>query len=841
MVRNFRSGWLGTLIAAALCVLFAAAPARAQGTSGQLPDPMSSKELTKFLRIYVQPTPEQTASIEKLHDAYLERFRQLRESDIEKFMAKTKTMQGSMPSKSQLDEFLKGYDRINKQIGEIDNSFFDALTALMGEARSQQVLRARDARTRAKARTGMVGGASAMYPTVDLAELTLELGLAAPELDAVQPALVAYEQRLTAVFKELGLLSIRMIRDMFEALEKTGFGGMSQEEMMADPERMQELMTAIQEVIAKAGERVQAKFKELGEFNLQTLGSLGPQLPESSRRELRNKFVRRAYPEIPDTSSGMESIFRRALRVQDQSLQNKEALRGAQAQWQLADDAMLDPMVSAAEEARAGRSLMDFSRGSSPAQDKLEGLATKRQELAISTLKVITPLASGERLKALIAKKIEAQESPGQFLDSLGEEDPSDPDAPESSVSVRASPIAPPRNFGGHSSVAAPMDVLVTTCIADQLSLKEDTLPLLQVMHTDYTRKWASDVQPLSEHVSTAESRLSSGKEDARTQKSLRDAYYDARTAVQSKITELDAEFFSDLGHALGESSAGVLQLAMLERLMERHVDRSQIITFTAIPQANVNFATVLSSTTLSPDDRAKVVAALTPLLPPLIQRYTQAPLQAIQMERQQAEWGSTMSSLRSEGQMDPAANQRLSEEYGARELARAKAQAERKAATDAAWAAALAVLPEPQRAQLKLAYDTSAYPSIFKDPRSAVPLLERARKLPDLSADQQAQLQALMDTYHSKHLQFCRSMVDVQISIPQPTDSAAMQEYWQRQMESANAAEKIRFDRDEQSQRAVSQLRRILTQAQAKGLPGLGSYDQTATQKTTLTPGVEE
>jgi hypothetical protein len=49
-------------------LLLAARPAAAQGTSGQLPDPIATVELNRLLSLYVKPDDSQRATIESLHD-----------------------------------------------------------------------------------------------------------------------------------------------------------------------------------------------------------------------------------------------------------------------------------------------------------------------------------------------------------------------------------------------------------------------------------------------------------------------------------------------------------------------------------------------------------------------------------------------------------------------------------------------------------------------------------------------------------------------------------------------------------------------------------------------------
>lgn len=221
-----------------LLAAWAGQAAHAQGTYGQLPDPISGPEVARLLRNYVHPTKEQAESIEALHDSYKERFRTLREGDIEKFLAKMRTMQGGMmPSKEQMDDFMKGYERTLKQIEDVDDSFFEAMAALMGADRSSGVRRAQDARTRTRCASGMMSGMAAGATIVDLSSVVLDSGLDAQALAPLDAELVAYEQKATQQMKELNQVGQRAVRDMIDEMQKAGLGEMSSEDMASDPRR----------------------------------------------------------------------------------------------------------------------------------------------------------------------------------------------------------------------------------------------------------------------------------------------------------------------------------------------------------------------------------------------------------------------------------------------------------------------------------------------------------------------------------------------------------------------------------------------------------------------------
>ena len=183
---------------------------------------------------------------------------------------------------------------------------------------------------------------------------------------------------------------------------------------------------------------------------------------------------------------------------------------------------------------------------------------------------------------------------------------------------------------------------------------------------------------------------------------------------------------------------------------------------------------------------------------------------------------------------------QKLGMEMLAIQARQTELKTKRTAVVRAAWASAIAPIGEKQQASLQLAFDEHAYPSIFKDSRSASPFIEKALSLNDLSDDQRKQLQSLCETSRAEHVDFCRKMLPKKAAGPPPAQGEEMKQYWQEQTQVANAREKIRFERDEHSQRAISAIRRILNESQVNQINGLADYEKSATKKNQSPFGIE-
>ena len=814
---------------------------------------MSAVELSQLMNLYVHPTKEQGVAIEGLHDGYRERFRLLRENEIEHFLTKTKAMQGGMPKKEQIEEFTKSYDRVNKQIAEVDDSFFDGVVTLMGEERRISVQRARDTRSRTRSNGGMLRGLMSQYPSVDLSAIALEMGLTPEELATIDPMLAIYEQNLTASIKDLGVASTRMMRDMFDELEKAGFGEVSQEDMMKDPEKMKQMMETTQSAMAKAGERMKAKSRKLSEFNNKTCQALAGQLTGDSKRKLRALYLAKAYPELSSDPSGANVLFKRALRLKKLDDAAREQIRAAYLQWQAADDAFVEQSIKEIDESRASHKWMDFTGNGDNAKKMAERMK-QRKEIATKALKSVSPLVGNPHLQFMFenSNEIGGQEITDESLDIIEDGDDASTGEESSGINARAADAEDP-SFEQETVITnrGPMGESAIDLIATQLALDDSGKALLKTMHQDYMKKWDEEIRTEQSRVDDLNSgrwaRAAKNSDDMNVDETKQTAYFNGRKALLQKSTEVDEAFLNELISVLGEKSTPVLQMAKLERVLERLESNKGMFggfdSFMGASESLVNIVTVLNSAKLSPEEQAKVREALAMKIDPLIKDQLTLLSQSIDQDREMEEMGMRSAakfSGQNEEKPDMVEMQKLGMETMAIQARQTELKTKRTAAVRAAWATAIAPLGEKQQASLQLAFDEHAYPSIFKDSRSASPFIEKALALHDLSDDQRKQLQSLSETSRAEHVDFCRKMLPKKAAGPPPAQAEEMQQYWQEQMQVANAREKIRFERDEHSQRAISAIRRILNESQVNQINGLANYEKSATKKNQSPFGIE-
>jgi hypothetical protein len=170
--------------------------------------------------------------------------------------------------------------------------------------------------------------------------------------------------------------------------------------------------------------------------------------------------------------------------------------------------------------------------------------------------------------------------------------------------------------------------------------------------------------------------------------------------------------------------------------------------------------------------------------------------------------------------QADPEAMKRRMDLYGQIDRARTALVASSVAGRDAVEAA----IPAELRGAFRAAWNARAAPGSQRDPKDALPAIDRARGLDDLSDRQHAQLDALRTDHAALHAAACNSIAELQVA--QTLRDAAAGEAdgtFETLFDSSRLLEDARFERTELNARSLRRLRSMLTPDQVKRIPALG------------------
>jgi len=296
------------LLAFVAALVLAPAPAAHAQASQAVASPLTTKRLERLLKVYVAPTDEEASAIDRLHEAYLTKFRAELDPEIQ---AVGRSMGGGMPSQQEFEKFLRDLDRLQAKISEADGAFFDSAADLIAEERRPGMQRIREARERQRHLSGftrmgpmMFGGGGTF---VDLADLLArdEVARQVPEASRVQfdAILRTQEQRLLAQSRnysqEIRKAFDSMYAIMSEAQESAGEpleGGDAGDAaaqaaaMKAQMERMQRMMQRMKE-LGKEANRVAGLNADA---NRAAVRQFAPVLPELAYHKLRGDLARRA-------------------------------------------------------------------------------------------------------------------------------------------------------------------------------------------------------------------------------------------------------------------------------------------------------------------------------------------------------------------------------------------------------------------------------------------------------------------------------------------------------------------------------------------------------------------
>ena len=207
-----------------LTLLLSCSLAFGQMSEQMVGGPISTRRFERLLRAYVQPTEGESAALDRLHEAYLDRFRA--EIDPE-LAALLKGFSEGAPSLQEFRRLMRETERLRARIAEADRALFDGAAELLSEDKRASLARVRGARDRARSLGGLTGMSSAIFAGgggafVDLADLLArDRVLRAvpadmrPRFDALA---VAQEARLLAQAQRLDRTSTKAFDGYYEAM-----------------------------------------------------------------------------------------------------------------------------------------------------------------------------------------------------------------------------------------------------------------------------------------------------------------------------------------------------------------------------------------------------------------------------------------------------------------------------------------------------------------------------------------------------------------------------------------------------------------------------------------------
>ncbi len=834
-------------------------PAFAQRSTQMVGGPLTTKRFERLLRAYVQPTTAEATALDRLHEAYLERFRAELDPELENL---GKSMAGGMPTLQEFRKFMRELERLQARIGDADAALFASCAELIAEERRAGLSRVRDARERQRALGGLTGMSSMMFggggSFVDLADLATRdrvLGAVPADMRARFDAfLAAQEARLLVQARSYDKASTKALEGYFEAMVAMQGGGSAGSDAGAntDGEGQTEEVSG-EAAAATARDKMQRRMKQEMERQMELMRNAGTEprkvvaanfaanrsalteltgvLPQSVLDELRVEVANRAVGvmglammdngSFGGSSASPAVVAARMRRDGELDAESVAQSRAIVATWRHEHAAAVEEAAEAVlANSGAGAGMMPRFEGGAGAPDE----ATTRLEEKLAKARAAIEGADQKAFRALSAL------GGGRGLTYLaafaGEDGAEKFQAKEwkpADAAAIADPAADPNNeqYTGRASAyrgfaegnAMPQAPTVREIMADLALVgvgadSADTIESVVAAWNDGV--FATKIAPLSaQAVELSRNLWVRDAETGYARKTENAAAYQQLTRrIADEYLAAEEVLFADLAAALGLAADGPELTALrLERAEALSAENSPFEAGTrrvATPLRTVARAGLAPETARTLF--AESIDAWRALVASVAERTTARRNAQGEIERLQ-------DAAVAPGADGAAIAEKTGRAWSAlTALAKADGQVMRATLDEAA-----AKLDDASAAKLRLAARQLAYPELHRPADSASELLARALAVKGASDDQTARLEALKAEYDAVFESLTVRMIAERERASETGDAG-----WQEEMRRSEAIEKIRFQRDERTAKARSEARRILGDALASTVRGL-------------------
>ena len=847
-------------------LLFGTASVYAQGTMGQVADPMNSKQLAKYLKRYVNPTFDQWIVIEDIHSDYLEEFSALRDGPITDFLEEARALSssGGVPDMESVKKYLASQERVNDRIRRLDEQCFNSMVAVLQADQIAGLQRARLARKRARFRSGMV--TQSLGPMGgDLWEVLEEVDFDKGEMTVLLARLRPYEESATRISKKQNEAAGSILLRIVEELEARGFADIDlSDPANQNPEVMRNQMAAVQAGYKNAMEESGEASADLRSLNYRTLRGLTNVGDPWKVLEVKRKWINGAgfgmrYGRPNPLAISEEGATEEWTSFEGlaKALHEKEELLG-----DLRDS--VNELIQAyviEEHTRTDRVLKIISEF----DPMMEALAQAEQLFAetdpeadgelsleeqVAEIEEARQKAGRERSRQLFAL-IEEQGSPQlkdqikdpRFLVRAHEFDTFDADQLESLDSYTLDSYAEEELDSGDSVeyvttgtqvesrdwISDAMNISIIGKIQQRAGDEVWVQAVLESLHEEYLDDWKSQVVPLQTQLREATSSIYTQESENETGVGFNDVafkkQYQLRRQLLNTTANVDERFFDNLLLAMPDESADAMTVLRAERAMERSLGggASGLSPFPGLSNAHyANPIKVLNEMDLGTEHRLKVDKAILSLQKSLIDSQQALQVMASEIERSVVESQKSFYESSDEMSQDEAANF-MTEYQRIRRESLEKIEpfeTEVRKHREALMRLVAESVSEEVNQQFIEAYRIASHPSIYRDVNSAKPAMEGALRIADLSPSQEEQIQELLAEYEQDWLQRSHRMAEAEAEYG---DGDFMTPEGQQAFMAANMKmERARFDRDELAARKLRQLARILRADQRRYIHAL-------------------
>jgi len=775
-------------------------------------DPINTKTLVQYAD-RLELSLDQRLALEPMHDAYLDRFRRLRDKDMQAFQDHLLDIamtfmrnRFAIPERSELELVIQEHQQVESKIAVADRSLFNEIESILDEQQHVKLQRVRKQRRIDAFRTIVlaVGREFNSGARADLVTFVEGLDLSAEETALADPVLITYESALLKRARALNSVIKAATVDILDTVDELGLRDMAPEEMMRLGED-QEFQLTIQTKFDEVSVSFQEAVHDISDLNLKTAREIMKLLTTDNTAELRDRYYKSAYRAVYRSPGAYRRQYSEAAKIESITGELAEQIRIQCDEFVRQDDRLIDDLVDALQDSREYRSMAILNdEGADPFETKLTELKDRRTahlQRADTTLEALL----GPELFAQIAdqtsprKKVAPKEQV-VIVDPSGRPERVLPDTELlSDLQSHADQQAKDRRLP-HPISAGEFKRFTRL---SGIGVRDNAV--VDLLYQDYREKFDETLYlPL-----TVEN-----ESEANAPKAEEDGQLDQRLA---QLQSLDERFFEDVAimAANDHQSRLVHHLRLLRHRAVYYEIARGYSTFRGDTRGAVDLVRLVYDAEL---DEPALVA-----LEPILESYESeaAPPVRARVEVARALDRITRAAQRAtESQAAPRVIQALKEKQ---QQQRARLFANRSGLTsinEDHLTRILPLLPAKHAVPLRFAYYQQAYPDIYRESREIEKTVASILKLPDLSDDQRYQIDAIEQKFRSRFMEISDEGIALQREQRDESGNASFRMPSRRMIERELQRERLKFDRDEICARAMMHLRRALSKAQAEYIP---------------------
>ncbi len=843
----------------ALAVLLPAAKTQAQGTSGILPDPIATSDLDLYAAL-LNLSAQQRQAIDPMHTQYLEQFATFRENEVGDFLEDTRNLRQSLMNPdggTDISKTTRDHKRLTGRIESMDAQLFNQIQTVLSDEQLTELPRIRMVRKRQRYSTDATRFVTAMNPSVrvDLFAMINELELPAADAQAIDVPLRRYETQLTNNLQALHGATSGMFERISKAVQES-VGTVDQ----SDPEQMRAMFTAFRTAWEQANVEVSEVAVKVSTLNRNTFENMTPLMTDAGRRTLQRNFYRRAYSTGFRNSGAADRRFDAALELTELTDETRSAIQQLRTNFESRHRTIASQLMDAIDEQRAqrGGQRFNFRRAnneSDPGREKLDGLRDRLSALEDETLEQLNALLSAEDIAAIATESAHEQggQATGEFVivgaTSTGSGGPA-------VVTFRGNldaEVAVDLSAATDSYVPGPITRNDLGFYLETLETKDEIQAIVDSIYAEYRDSFqmiqTQYLEPLAEKTRESWSfRRRGGNDVDGPSPADVDQIFSLRREAMAEIQAMDEKFFGDIELLLSGDDITQARLRRIRQSRQRDIyNRGETGSGAMFfgggrfrmdnggQEERVDLTRAMRDLTFEGENQDVVESLLNTysdaMTAALREQYETslvfaAALQramAEMMEQRQAESGDDEENTRRQFRIGGQRMQEVNEQFGERRRQTTQRVIDLNRQTVDELRTAL---PENQSRDVRDAYYLAAFPSVYNDRSSAVQQLDAALELPNLTASQRSEILDITADYRGQYDGINLDMVRVQIEQP-PAEPSTNERGrrggdWQRMQELRNEMERLRFSRDELSEKARRRLRALLNSQQVDQIRGL-------------------